>query len=373
MKPLSTISYFRHNKRKLLSNLVIIIVSICLVYIMECFIASIVQSIYPLDATRFQYCSVLVSTEAVPSVPSDIVESLENSEHTETVVPVVVKQFVFSVPGSTTHTAVFSVEDKNQSYINDKFNIKLRSGRMPTSGEDEITLDENVAKNNNLSIGSKTKIDKSYNLDRSYTVVGIIKSDSHISFVGSPGVNGKNTNYNERGYLIFPKQGHHASSEKDVTSYSSKGLTVWTLSLYNKLFEKNSQTFQILDAMVVLAIIVMVVCLACSKYAQYFSRKKEIGTLSALGYTQDEIIKRLTREVVFTNILGFILGLALAIVLSKSFLVSYFESVGGSGVYLYVKAAIMALLAPTATTIFTLIPVCRLIRRVDAISIVESN
>ncbi|NLZ46563.1 MAG: ABC transporter permease, partial [Clostridiales bacterium] len=222
-------------------------------------------------------------------------------------------------------------------------------------------------------IGSKTEIDKSYNLDRHYTVVGILKSDSYISFIGSPEVNSKNLNYNEQGYLVFPNKGHFAEAESEIASLSSKGLTVWTLSLYKKLFQKNSQTFKILDTMVILAIIVMVVCLVCSKYAQYFSRKKEIGTLSALGYTQDEITKRLAYEVIFTNLLGFFIGLVLATVLSKVFVVRYFESIGGTGVYLYGKAAVLALLAPMFTTIFTLMPVCHLIRRVDAISIVESN
>src|SRR5690606_22691824 len=132
--------------------------------------------------------------ESVPNIPLDIVESIENSEHTEHVVPVAVKQFVFSVPGSTTHTAVFSIEDKDQSYLVNKFKIKVLKGKMPMIQEDEIAIDESVAKNNNLKIGSKTELDKSYNLDRHYTVVGILKSDSHISFIGSPEVNGNNLN-----------------------------------------------------------------------------------------------------------------------------------------------------------------------------------
>jgi len=340
---------------------------------MECFIASITQSIYPIDANRFDYFSVIVSNDTTPVIPQNILDSLDNSENIETTIPVTVKQIVFTVPGSTTHTAILAFDSTDQTYVANKLQLKVINGRMPTIGTDEIAIDENVAKNNNLQIGSQTDIDKSYNLDRHYTVVGILESDSHISIVGSPEPNNSTLKNDERGYLVFPKEGHFEQAEKEIESLSSQGITTWTLSLYNRLFEKNNQTFQILDIMIILAIIVMAVCLVCSKYAQYFSRKNEVGILSALGYTQGQIIKRTFFEVVATNILGFILGLALAILISKLFVANYFNSIGGTGIYFYGKAAVLALLAPMITTVFTLVPVYRLIRRVDAISIVESN
>lgn len=373
MRPLSTGNYFRHNKRKLISNTFIIIAAICLVYIMECFIASIVQSIYPLDAARFKYCSVLVSTETLPEIPQEVIDSLESSQHIQAAVPVTIREMVFSVPGSTTHTAVFAADSNDQTYLIDKFQAKVEKGRLPDTDADEIALDNSVAKNNHLQIGSKTEMDKSHNLDRQYTVVGILESDSHISIVGSPVPNSSTLNDDESGYLVFPRKGHRQQAESETTSLSNQGLTVWTLSLYNKLYEKNNQTFQILDTMIILAIIVMSICLVCSKYAQYCSRKSEIGTLYALGYTQKEITNRIFYEVAATNVLGLIAGLTLAILLCRFFVASYFESIGGTGVYLYGKAGMLALLAPTITTVSTLIPVYRLIRRVDAVSIIETN
>jgi len=373
MRPLSTINYFLKNKRKLLSNITVIIVAICLVYIMECFVSSIVQSIYPLDATRFEYASVLVSTEAVPEIPKEIITSLEESENIDTVIPVTVRQIVFSVPGSTTHAAVFSAGSENLAYLVDKFQIEVLAGRLPENGLDEIAIDESVAKNNDLEIGSRTSIDMSYNLDREYTVVGILDSDSHISFAGSPTLQDSALKYDETGYLVFASDGHFEQMENEVSLLSGQGINVWTLSLYNKMYEKNNQTFQILDTMVILAIVVMVVCLVCSKYAQFFSRKSEIGILSALGYTRKEISKRTFQEVIFTNLIGFVVGLVIAILLSKTIVTIIFDDIGGTGVYLYWKAAILSLLAPTLTTICTLFPVNRLINKVDAISIVTNN
>ncbi len=373
MRPLSTGTYFRHNKRKLISNVIIIIVAICLVYLLECFIASIVHSIYPLDATRFKYCSIMIATETVPEIPQDILDFLEASENIETVVSVSVRQISFSVPGSTTHTAVFSVKSADLPNIIDKFQIKITNGRMPYMGAAEIAIDKNVARNNHLQIGSQTESDRSHNLDKPYTVVGILESDSHISFVGSPEPDSSALHGDERGCLVFPKEGHFELAASEVMAFRSQGITVWTLSLYNKLYEKNNQTFQILDAMVIISITVMVVCLACSKYAQYFSCKREIGVLSALGYTHKEILIRTIKEIVLTNLIGFIIGLVLAIPLCRFIMGAFFDSVGGTGVYLYGKAIVLSLLAPLLTTVFTLIPVYRLIDRVDAISIIEKR
>ena len=373
MRPLSTVSYFRRNKKKLFSNIIIIVVAICLVYIMECFIASIVQSIYPLDATRFEHASIIISTESNPEIPQEVLSSLEDSENIESVIPVTVRQIAFSVPGSTTHAAVFAAAENDLPYLTHNFQIAIADGRLPESGADEIAVDSSVAKNNGLKIGSQTSIDVSHGLDRQYTVVGILDSESHISLVGSPAPIDGLLKYDEKGYLVFHADGRSMQAENEVTAYSKQGLNVWTLARYDKLYQVNNQTFQILDMVVVLSIMVMVVCLVCSKYAQFFSRKSEIGILSALGYTQREITMRTFREVVIINLAGFIIGLGLAVVLCQIIVTAAFSSIGGTGVYLYGKAVLLSLLAPILTTVFTLLPVRRLISKVDAISIVTSN
>jgi len=375
MRPLSICIFFRHNKKKLISNVIIIVVAICFVYIMECFVASIVQSIYPLDANRFEYASVIISTEAVPEISQEMIDSTLSSENIERTMPISIQKINFSVPGSSTHPAVLGIDYSDLSYLSTKYKIELYDGRMPEEGTKEIAVDWNAALNNNLQIGSQvgSDIDKTQPLNGTYTVVGILKSDSHISIVGAPGPNDSTLANDEKGYFIFPNEGCFEAVEDEVTAFTRQGLYVWTLTLYNKAFAKNSQTFKILDTMVILVIVVMVICLVCSKYAQYFSRKSEIGVLNALGYTRREITARIFREEIITNLIGFIVGLTLAILLCKIILAAYFDSIGGTGVYLYGKAAAMSLPAPLLTTIFTLIPLYRLIGRFDAISIVEDN
>ena len=173
--------------------------------------------------------------------------------------------------------------------------------------------------------------------------------------------------------MVFPKEGRFTQAEKASASLMSQGLDIYTLTRYNNLIKANSATSKTLDMMVVLLILVMLVCLVCSKYAQYFARKSELGILGALGYTRHEIMMRTFWEVVITNLAGFIVGLVLAILLCRIIIGAAFEDIGAVGVYFYAKATVMSLLAPLLTSLFTLIPVYRMIGRIDPISIIEKN
>lgn len=117
----------------------------------------------------------------------------------------------------------------------------------------------------------------------------------------------------------------------------------------------------------------MVICLVCSNYAQHFSRKNEIGVLGALGYTRRQITTRTFLEVIVTNVIGLVIGLLLAICLTSVIIPRLFDDIGGTGTVIYGKAAVMSVMAPLFTAILVLIPVRRLIRSVDAVSIVEQN
>ncbi|MFA9380001.1 MAG: FtsX-like permease family protein [Acetanaerobacterium sp.] len=359
--------------------MIIIVVAICIVYIMECFLESIFESSYAINGTCFKHSMVILSTELVPEIPQATVKSLENDASVEKSVPVSAQYINFTIPVSPTHAFVFGTNDAaNQEILVEKYNIELLSGRLPDSGKDEIALDGNVALSNQLTIGSHvgSDLDKSQALLGNYVVVGILKNDSHISLMGSPAFEQNSSGTLKRGragLLIFPNEGCFAQAEKASIALMSQGFDIYTLTRYNNLIKANSATSNTLDIMVVLLILVMLVCLVCSKYAQYFARKSELGILNALGYTRHEIMMRTFWEVVITNSAGFIVGLALAVLLCRVIMGAAFEAIGAVGVYFYGKAVVLSLLAPLFTALFTLIPVYRMIGRIDPISIIEKN
>lgn len=379
MNPLSACNYFRHNKRKFISSMIIIVVAICIVYVMECFIDSILESSRAVNDTCFKHGMIVLSTKLVPEIPQTTVKSLENNVAIEKTVPITVQYINFTFPVSPTHAFVLGATNgTDQEYLVKKFSIKLGSGRLPEPGKNEIAVDSNIAINNRLRIGSHvgSDLDKSQALIGNYLVVGLLKNDSHISLMGSPTPEQYSSSTLKRGWVglsIFANKGFFTQAEKASMLLMKQGLNVQTLTRYEKEVAANYQTFDILDMMVVLIILVMVVCLVCSKYAQYFARKSELGILGAIGYTRREIMRRTFWEVVITNSTSFIVGLALAILLCKIIMDAAFKDVGAVGVYFYGKAVVMSLIAPLLTSLFTLIPVYRMIGRIDPISIIEKN
>lgn len=379
MRPLSTATYFRHNKRKFISSVIIIVVAICIVYIMKCFLESIFDSSREVNGACFKYGTVILSTQLVPEIPQTTVRSLESDMSAEKLISVTAQYINFTIPVSPTHAFVFATGNTaDTTYLFQKYRMQLVGGRLPEPGKNEVALDNNVAENNRLKIGSLvgSDLDKSQALAGKYVVVGLLKSDSHISLMGSPTPEQYAQGTLKRGVmglLVFPKKGRLTQAEKASTSLMSQGLDVYTLTRYDNLIKANSATAQTLDLMIVLLILVMLVCLVCSKMAQYFARRSELGILNALGYTRREIMKRTFWEVAVTNLTGFIVGLALAVLLCRLIIGAAFDDIGATGVFFYGKAALMSLIAPLSTTLFTLLPVSHMISRIDSISIIEKN
>lgn len=378
MQPLSPFLYFRRNKRRFLASVISIITAICFLYIMESFVHSIMLSVLATDGSELHVAMEVFPSSTVPQVPAQVIQDLEGNPHIDRLVPVSMKSISFNIPGTSNGISVCSVSNSDRAYFLSRFDIHVLQGRLPQNGRNEIAVNERLAVNNHLHVGSHvgSALDKAQDLEGNYTVVGILRGNSSISIMGSSYSDSQKPDRAVQlanGFLVFPKTGQMTEAEKAVQPLIRKNLVVWTPARAAMQFAATTQSVNILDGFAVLSIFVMVVCLVCSKYAQYFERRGEFGVLNAMGYTRADLIRRTFWEVTLTNLFSFALGMVFAVVICRIVTYNMFERIGGVGVYLYGKAAVVALLAPLFTTLFTLIPVFRLIGRVDAISIIEKN
>ena len=376
IRPLSILNYFRHNKKSLLCSLVIIIISVVFVYNFECFIESIKTTMYSVDANRFEYLSVISpSLESQDICDGTIAGELSSEPSIEESVPVVYYKINFSVPGSATHTAAIGVSEEIRSTIMEKMGITLEEGRLPVSGSKEIAIDKNVAANNHLALGDVIgkDIDPAQSLPEAYTITGILSSDSYLSFIGAPDTDDTSVSSLGKSLIVFYKKGHSSEAEKAVEKYKSQKYHVLTLKEYDKLFQQNSQTFNILDMIALFAVAVMSVCLTCFRYTQYFQSKEEHGILNAIGYSSGTIMKRAFLEIMTTNFIGYVIGIGISLILASSIMNSLFTDVGGTGIVISLKAILYSLFAPLCTTIMLVLPVGSLMKKTDPLSIIEAH
>lgn len=379
MKPLSALTYSKNNKKKFITSIIPIVIAVSFLFVLQTFVKSLGDTMYQVNVGSYKTHMLLYSSEDNKSIPENIINTLSNSCNVEKAIPFRPYETRYIIPGSITSAAILGIRPEDTNYVMKKHKATLKEGRLPLENSREVALDYRIAKNKKIKLGDKigNSIDKKDTLDGEYTVVGILNGPDYLSLASynttpiTPSI--KETSLMQKSILIFPKEGRTKQVDDLLLSLPKNEVRAMTLSVITKGFNKSMSTMQTLDMICILAIIVMVISVGSSKYVQFFSRKQEFGVLNAMGYTKAKIMKKAFIEVLIVNILGFALGLGFGVLNSALINNAAFKSVGAVSIYFSSKAFLMALYIPLFTTLFTLIPVNRMINKLDPIVMVEGN
>ena len=377
MKPLSALNYSKNNKKKLITSTISILVAVSFLYVLQTFVKSLGDSMYELNVNPYRNHMTMESTEKNKPIPENIINILENNPNVENIIPFVSYTTRYSIPGSLTNAFILGIRTEDINYVMGKHNIILKEGRLPEENHKEVAVDYRISKNKKIKIGDKigNSIDKSDSLNGEYMVVGIVEGDGFLSFMPYnttiTATTTNDTNIVKKSILIFSKENKVREVDDLLLSFPKKEVAVMTLSGAIKLYNDVASTMRTLDMICILAITVMVISVGSSKYVQFFSRKQELGILNAMGYTKMELMRKAFWEVLIINLLGFTLGVIFGWLSSILINDGAFGAVGGVSVYFSSKAFLMALYIPLFTTLFTLIPVNRMISKLDPIVMIE--
>lgn len=379
MKPLSALSYSKNNKKKLIMSTMSIIVAVSFLYVLQTFVKSLGDSMYELNVNPYKNHMIIYaqSIEKDKPIPDNVISRIKENPNVESVIPFVQYKTRYIIPGSISNASILGIGSKDIEYVMTKHNITLKEGRLPLENHKEVVLDYRMSKNKKVKIGDKigNSIDKNDVLNGEYTVVGIVQGDGYLSFmpynVEAISINTKEEPVVETSMLVFSKENKVKEVDDLLTSFPKEEVAVMTLSGIIKIYNEGAAMMKTLDMICLLAIIVMVISVGSSKYVQFFSRKQELGILNAMGYTKKEIMKKSFWEVFIINILGFILGIIVGWLCSILLNDGAFGAVGAVSIYFSSKAFLMALYVPLFTTLFTLIPVNRMINKLDPIVMIE--
>ena len=375
MAPLSTMNFIKNNKRHILASVIAIVVAIVFLFNFECFIQSMISSSTFATGSTFDKL-ISVSRMTDDAIPENAVKAAENSSDIDRVMPAVIQATQYQMFGSGGGAMIFGLHSSDLPYFMKVNGTKLTQGRLPKS-ENEIALDIHVVKNEKVKIGSKigNSVNSLDSLQGEYTVVGILQGSDCVSISGDPFTRVADKTDDQllqNGYIAFPKKGKLAEAGDDLQRFSSTSTKVYTKSYYFQQINQTMGGIQILDEVAIMAVLVMAVCLVFAKYAQIYNRRNEFGILGALGCSRQSIMLRTFNEVAIVNFVSFIIGLALAVLCSYLLIGGIFSKPGGIPVYIFPKAVLLSLLAPLFTTLFTLIPVFRMLGSVDPIAVIES-
>ncbi|MGH4118047.1 ABC transporter permease [Clostridium sp.] len=377
MKPLSALNYCKNNKKKLIMSTISIIVAVSFLYVFQTILKSLGDSVYELQVNPYKNHMTVQSIEKDKPIPESIVSSLKDNPNVENIIPYLSYKTRYDIPGVSTNASILGIRSQDIAYVMKKHNITLKEGRLPIENHKEVALDYRMSKNKNVKIGDKigNSINKNDSLNGEYTVVGIVEGDGYLSFMpyntDTTSINTKDTIIVKKSLLVFPKYNRIKEVDELLVSFPKKEVDVMILSEGIKLYNKSISTIRTLDMICILAIIVMVISVGSSKYVQFFSRKQELGILNAMGYTKRELMKKSFLEVLIVNMLGFALGIIFGWLFSILINGGGFGAIGGVAVYFSLKGFQMAIYVPLFTTLFTLIPVNRMISKLDPIVMIE--
>ena len=270
---------------------------------------------------------------------------------------------------------IFGLEPAGRVEIMQRSGVSLKAGRMPNEGAAEAMISDDVARNIGANIGD---VISGPNNDDSFApvpikLVGILQGKVWLGLTSKAFVDA-NSPYTWQGWLAFaktPERQRALDAEIDRVTDKSKA-RVWTFAvLTHETQSALSNLYLILN--LVVTIIVAVISFVCGLLANiyYTQRLPEIATLSAIGYTRGQLLRRAVGETFLLCIFGWAMGVALTIALLSA--VRFFILsprgllINAADAYAY----LFTLPLPLVITLFAVFTIGVRLASLDPVSIIE--
>lgn len=368
-KPLSYFMYFKSHKKSSIATAISIGLAILLIGAIQLYVTNMSETSARGD-DNYEYMTAVY--EANKPVPREVLNKIKNEASVDKVIKVVRFQYMIrTVLGTDSDFEGFYADENDIKYIMDKLKVKFDKGSYVKNGDNKILINENAARFKKISIGDFVGSDvrKDDYFSGKYKVKGILKGDNMLSFIAVDSGTLEKGNYR---YLVFPKNGKMAEMNKFINSISRNGIENYT---HEKLiaFQKDALNGfdTVFNLIIILMIIVMSTVLGNSSYINYMRRRSEIGILKAIGYTREKIILRMVEEIGISSFFGFGFGYLALFIFEKAYNSFYLYSRGLSLFHISLDLFPKLLAIPLFITIFSVIPVSRLLEKVEPISIIE--
>ena len=369
LKPLSALRYIVNNKKRSISMILAIAVSVLLILIFQIVFYGVTESAKMATIGRFERLSILgpgdkgvISDKVITQFyDSPLIEKIISTESATT------DYYHFF---GNLNIPVYSLNKDDLQYVMKALDLKLKEGRLPDTDKQEIIVDEMLLNNKGKKLGDYIgkEVDKGERLDGKYKIVGVVEGNCIIGFSAI----GNKQEIQNSIILLYPKEGRLNELNKQLEKIAPSDAQYNSLDKASELLNKDTELTE--DASTVIVIVIMVImsfAAGNSSYAQYFSRRYEFSTLQSLGYTRLKILLRAACEILFTNMLGFVLGLMLAVLSALCLKMLIYDPNGYPFILANWVGVLKAAIIPLCTIVFSLIPAWWTLSKTDQIEAME--
>ena len=353
MRPLSAIKYIRSCMGKLLPIIITVCLGVAIMYFMVMFVNQLGQSVNIMGLYPYENASMVWGgKKGIDVTDSKKIIDYSRSKGAQTFS---VDGYSISyniVVGKTGGTILMTDKDDIKDIVN-TLKLKISEGNLPQK-QGEILLDERLAKNYGLSVGTivKKNTDGWYvNMDlkiagiyRGKAAMGIGIIDKQYLNLGEP-------------YISLAIAGP-AESIKDINNYldefSSK-YTVDTFQSQSKMLDKLNGPITAMQLFCgVILVCVIGIFIANITSIQYTVRKKELELLHAIGYSRGYIVMKSFKEMSIASLIGYILGIGVAVLIGWIMNIYMLEENGTAMTLILPKDIILMLIIPLCLSLFSM-------------------
>lgn len=375
MKPLSIFNYYRNNMKRLLAVFLAVTFSVFLLYTLQMLIFSSFRTLYLAYVEPQKHFSSLLYKDK--RIDPELTKSIRNQAQVEHVIPWVMYYTYITYAFGETGTRILSLNAGDMDTVMSAAGLKLIGGRLPKPGTEEIALHKIVAKNKGMDIGDSigSYVDGKEAFRGTHEIVGIVDGPGILSF------NSLETWCNAYGYdpymyglIVIPKKGGLNELNLYIDSLPYQGLDVRTLNSVTAEQEETDRSVKTLLTLINMIVITIVsLCSGFLCYIYFYQRRAEFGLLNAIGYTRQRIINRAFAEVSGINMFGFLAGVLLGLLCAFAVDILVFIPKGQLLTVWDLQYLLRAFCIPLFVTLFSIIPIWRMLKKLDPIAILEGE
>jgi len=376
MWPLSIYNYYNNNRKRFLSIFISVTLSVILLYTLQMVIFSSFRTGYNTAVEPKKYYSTVAPKGEV--LNQYIIDHISILDGVDMVIPCIYDYTTIHTGiGSNYSASILSLKMDTIPDIMKLLNLKIVDGRLPEKNS-EIILHKQVAANKKLKIGDLIgrEVSESETLPGNYTIVGIIDGTSIVSFAPIEYYyDTYQLNYDYiYGGLILPKEGSLKEMNQVLDSMTPVDYSIDTLTVEKASDQIYTTRVGIFMTIIDIFIILIVSsCIGFLSYIYFSQRRSEFGLLCALGFSRQKVINRAFAEINGINLIGYLCGIGISFLLGMFMNYSYFNVIGDPLQIINIKYLLGAACSPILVTLFSLIPIWRMLKKLDPITIIDGT
>lgn len=368
MKPLSTVTYLKNNVKKVLPGFVCMILGVFLIYFFSIVLYS---SVYAINQGSLNMLEKVTSvrTNTKDPISDKILSKIKDCSNVEYIIPIIndIGSFQYKSPFGEISTEGFNIFEEDIPKILKIFDMKLVEGKLPSPNSNELLIPLKIAKQNKIKVGDYIgkNPDSNVILNKKYRVCGIIDGTVNTMLT----TNARNVKKEEvlKDSLIFSlKNKNNKIINDELTSMKENKVTIMD---YKSAYEQMNEVLIAMNSLkfILNFIVIIVLCISLGNlnYILFLNRKDEFAILTAIGYKKTTLYKKLLKENIVLNLLGFIVGIVFTIVVVELLNIVVFEPKGQYVYSFHISSMVTAFLIPLFVSISNMISPLRNLKNME--------